>query len=147
MKVLYEAMMEGDGHWSSGTYTTQSKELAYEFSEMCHIIGRACYVRNDFTLYKGEKHILYRCYVSRGGYKRVQGFELVPYDDRIWCVTVPTGYIVIRYNGKISVTGNCALMCMAANEEQKVEEEMEVTDNPLYGNITNNINAIRRNSY
>lgn len=147
MKVLYEAMMEGDGHWSSGTYTTQSKELAYEFSEMCHIIGRACYVRNDFTLYKVEKHILYRCYVSRGGYKRVQGFELVPYDDRIWCVTVPTGYIVIRYNGKISVTGNCALMCMAANEEQKVDEEMEVTDNPLYGNITSNINALRRNSY
>lgn len=147
MKVLYESMMEGDGHWSSGTYTTQSKELAYEFSEMCHIIGRACYVRNDFTLYKGEKHILYRCYVSRGGYKRVQGFELVPYDDRIWCVTVPTGYIVIRYNGKISVTGNCALMCMAANEEQKVDEEMEVTDNPLYGNITSNINALRRNSY
>lgn len=147
MKVLYESMMEGDGHWSSGTYTTQSKELAYEFSEMCHIIGRACYVKNDFTLYKGEKHSLYRCYVSRGGYKGVQGFELVPYDDRIWCVTVPTGYIVIRYNGKISVTGNCALMCMAANEEQKVDEEMEVTDNPLYGNITSNINALRRNSY
>lgn len=42
---------------------------------------------------------------------------------------------------------SCALMCMAANEEQKVDEEMEVTDNPLYGNITSNINALRRNSY
>lgn len=42
---------------------------------------------------------------------------------------------------------SCALMCMAANEEQKVDEEMEVTANPLYGGITDTINAIRRHSY
>lgn len=40
-----------------------------------------------------------------------------------------------------------ALMCMAAMEEEKVDTEMEVLDNPLYGDIVNNINAIRRNSY
>lgn len=42
---------------------------------------------------------------------------------------------------------SCALMCMAANEEQKVDEEMEVTANPLYGGITDTINSIRRHSY
>lgn len=42
---------------------------------------------------------------------------------------------------------SCALMCMAANEEQKVDEEMEVTANPLYGGITDTINAIKRHSY
>ena len=42
---------------------------------------------------------------------------------------------------------SCALMCMAANQEQTVEEEMEVTSNPLYGGITDTINAIRRHSY
>lgn len=42
---------------------------------------------------------------------------------------------------------SCALMCMAANEEQKVDEEMEVTSNPLYGGITDTINSIRRHSY
>lgn len=42
---------------------------------------------------------------------------------------------------------SCALMCLAANEDQQVEEEMEVTDNPLYGGITSTISAIRRNSY
>lgn len=42
---------------------------------------------------------------------------------------------------------SCALMCMAANEEQKVDEEMEVMDNPLYGGISGTINAIRRHSY
>ena len=42
---------------------------------------------------------------------------------------------------------SCALMCMAANEEQKVDEEMEVTANPLYGGVTDTINAIKRHSY
>lgn len=42
---------------------------------------------------------------------------------------------------------SCALMCLAANEEQTVEEEMEVTDNPLYSGITSTINAIHRSSY
>ena len=40
-----------------------------------------------------------------------------------------------------------ALMCLAANEEQQVEEEMEVLDNPLYGNIKDTMMAIHRNSY
>ena len=42
---------------------------------------------------------------------------------------------------------SCALMCMAANQEQTVDEEMEVTTNPLYGGISDTINAIRRHSY
>lgn len=147
MRVLYNALMDGDGSWKSNTYTTRGKELAYEFSELCHIIGKSCYISKDNILYKGKPYILYRCYVAKGGYKRVQGFELIPYNDRIWCVTVPTGYIIIRYKGKVSVTGNCALMCMAANEEQKVDEEMEVTANPLYGGVTDTINAIKRHSY
>lgn len=42
---------------------------------------------------------------------------------------------------------SAALMCLAANEDKQVEEEMEVMDNPLYGGITDTIRAMRRNSY
>lgn len=42
---------------------------------------------------------------------------------------------------------SCALMCMAANEEQKVDTEMEVLDNPLYDGIVSTMNSIRRHSY
>ena len=42
---------------------------------------------------------------------------------------------------------SAALMCLAANEEQQVEEEMEVMYNPLYGGITSTISSMRRNSY
>ena len=40
-----------------------------------------------------------------------------------------------------------ALMCMAANEEQKIDEEMEVTENPLYKGVIGEINSIRRHSW
>lgn len=40
-----------------------------------------------------------------------------------------------------------ALMCMAANEEQKVDEEMEVTENPLYKGVIGEINSIKRHSW
>jgi hypothetical protein len=30
----------------------------------------------------------------------------VPWDDEVYCVTVPSGYIVVRRNGAVSVTGN-----------------------------------------
>ena len=42
---------------------------------------------------------------------------------------------------------SCALMCLAANSEEAVESEMEVTENPLYGNVTSVIESMKRNSY
>lgn len=42
---------------------------------------------------------------------------------------------------------SCALMCLAVTEEEKVENEMEVLDNPLYGGIVGTVNSMRRNSY
>lgn len=42
---------------------------------------------------------------------------------------------------------SCALMCLAANEEQQEEAEIEVTDNPLYGSVTGSAYSLRRNSY
>ena len=40
-----------------------------------------------------------------------------------------------------------ALMCLAGNDEPEIEDEMEVTDNPLYSNISDTINALRRYSF
>lgn len=147
MRILFDTLMEGDGSWKSMTYTNKDLSYCQDFAEMCHLLGMGCSIREDKQKYKGKLLPLYRCYVLQGTHKHIQNAELIPYNDRIWCVTVPTGFIVIRRKNKISVTGNCALMCMAANQEQTIEEEMEVTQNPLYGGITDTINAIRRHSY
>lgn len=33
--------------------------------------------------------------------------EIIDYDGEVHCVTVPTGAFVMRYKGKVSITGNC----------------------------------------
>ena len=42
---------------------------------------------------------------------------------------------------------SAALMCLAANEDKVVAEEVEVEENPLYAGITSEIGAIRRSSW
>ena len=42
---------------------------------------------------------------------------------------------------------SCALMCLAANSEQSVVEEISVDANPLYEGITTTVNSLRRHSY
>mgnify|MGYP000075961699 CR=1 FL=1 len=42
---------------------------------------------------------------------------------------------------------SAALMCMAANQEQEVTNEIEVMDNPLYQGVIGAVRSIRRNSY
>jgi DNA polymerase I-like protein with 3'-5' exonuclease and polymerase domains len=32
--------------------------------------------------------------------------EFIPWDDKVYCVTVPSSYVLVRRNGKVSVTGN-----------------------------------------
>ena len=36
--------------------------------------------------------------------------EMVSYEGRVYCVTVPSGMIMIRHNGKVGVVGNCDLL-------------------------------------
>lgn len=55
---------------------------------------------------------LHRCYVSRASQMAnmtAANTSMVPYDGFIGCVTVPSSYIVVRRNGKVSVSGNSVL--------------------------------------
>lgn len=84
----------------------------------------------------------------------------VPYRGRVYCVTVPTGAIVIRSQGKVSVTGNCmhmnfgmAVLATAKKEQPELFDaelerdvrammdealacEMQFADDVLHGGIT-----------
>ena len=50
-----------------------------------------------------------RKYKGKGGNERERtGLELTHYDGGVWCVTVPSGQIVVRRKGFSMVCGNCA---------------------------------------
>jgi len=117
LRVLFDALMEGDGHaWmdcentgnSSSNYKTVSKQLADDVAEIavkCGFSATVC-VQPDP---RSDRKVAYRVDVSTR-----QEVVLSPdmrstveYDGTVWCVTVPTGLFFVRRNGKVHVTGNC----------------------------------------
>lgn len=44
-----------------------------------------------------------------GAVSRITSINRIPYDDTVYCLTVPSSYLLIRRNGKISISGNCNL--------------------------------------
>lgn len=62
------------------------------------------YIKSD-----GVQSIAYRVYETDRNYSLTTNIEkeYVPYDGYVYCVEVPSSYIVVRRNGKTSVSGNC----------------------------------------
>lgn len=118
LELVYEAMMRGDGTLSRNTYHTSSRELAEDFQELCHKIGRkANIVETTQSTGYDEEYTGYDVYVhERETYNdkaRVSEVSRVPYDGRVWCVTVPSGKIVTRRNDTIMIVGNCDALALA----------------------------------
>lgn len=60
----------------------------------------------------------------------------VPYRGRVYCVTVPTGAIVIRSNGKVSITGNCMHMMFGFEVLRIVKQQQpELFDDKLEADV------------
>lgn len=79
-------------------YTTNENSLAV-VQEIAHLTGyRTHYNRRKLQITK-------RDFSCQHGIK----VDYVPYKGKVYCVTVPTNKIIIRYNNKVQVTGNCAL--------------------------------------
>ena len=143
LNVFFETLMEADGCWSRMTYSNKSLKYAQDFSILCHLIGQGANIQ---PIHKAGKLSTYAVYVLKEGYRGIQKIEEVSYNDRVWCVTVPNGFIVTRYNNKISITGNCdsaALGCIAGNS---YVEEIEAEDdefNPFYDERNAEMSMVR----
>jgi hypothetical protein len=71
---------------------------------------QAYFVRSGYSTakrcYKGQ----YRLYITDNLYSTVdkkKHITTIPYSGHVWCVSVPTGHIIVRSNGRVFVTGNC----------------------------------------
>jgi hypothetical protein len=115
LSILFWAMMLGDGHVDTrtgnynGAYYSTSKGLCEDFQEMCIKLG----LRAKLVLHKpaseGRK-ARWRVLWSRGQDHHFNSpstrIEKVPYNGKVYCCTVPSGYIVTERNGCIAYQGN-----------------------------------------
>ena len=127
LRILLQALLEGDGHFSiskynassrSFRYDTGSKQLAddvYELVYRCgfvpllRIVDRTGIVTGKHlkehsvawstTNYGNEPRV---CNSSKTG----GNINIIPYSGKVWCFEVPTGLFITRRNGKITIQGN-----------------------------------------
>ncbi len=81
-------------------YVQKNEEVCNQVAMIAHLAGYRATVVHPKDCF--HVHVYYRDFIKGG---RVQKTE-VPYNGYVYCVGVPTGMIVVRYNGKICVSGN-----------------------------------------
>lgn len=110
-QTLLDALIEGDGHlYEAGfsVYTTISKQLADDIQRLSMLIG---YGSQIATRQRGNYQLQYELLISKASRKTItinprRNTEYIPYKGKVFCLTVPTGYYVTRYNGRVAILGN-----------------------------------------
>ena len=115
LRILLDALMEGDGTWDSregttgGSYSSTSRGLCEDVQELAIRLGYRAVVRQHKEP-QGNKKAQWRCSVSRGRdftfNKPSSRVARVPYKGKVYCCAVPTGYIVTERNGCVAYQGN-----------------------------------------
>lgn len=135
LKIVFDAMMEGDGscrHSPNGyvryRYSTASALLADQVQEIVLKLGCISAVKHEPSNNK-RHHDMFRIYWSKerkkiGVHLKRRHIRNIPYDGMVWCVTVPSGNIVVRRNGKVGIVGNSGKIMQLTNEFEIISQEI-----------------------
>lgn len=110
LRILFDAMMLGDGTEKKGTYYSNSLQLASDFQELSFKVGLAA---NLALRDKRKARPVYAVQLLRGGVHRTfrtpkySARHVEHYDGMVYCVNAPNHVIFVRRNGKALFCGNC----------------------------------------
>ncbi len=109
-----DELSEWDSHkhytnQDSFTFTSTNKHIADKIQAIASICGRSARMRIREDGRKDTFNDVYEIYVSTRNYKDGQNIHKAKYDydGMVYCVTVPSGAFVCRYNNVVSISGNC----------------------------------------
>lgn len=144
LHILFEWLMLGDGHRCDTymAYYSVSKRLIDDVQELIIKLGLSgnVHIRTQKNSYiRGRlvepKQTLYEVRVRRSKFKRLVGangksyIHRVPYKGKVYCVSVPSGVIKVRRNGKEMWSGNSL---MGTNPQGVVFSEYALQDPRAY---------------
>jgi predicted phage terminase large subunit-like protein len=132
LQAFLIAYARGDGHFAVKNPTkitigTGSRQMADDLHECAVKAGWASSLSlrldpggNEFNGYIRPASKVYKLYIRASkaeGSDRKFGSQIkarhttrVPYDGLVYCVSVPSTAVVVRRNGRVSVSGNCLPM-------------------------------------
>lgn len=111
---VFNGLMDGDGSilGNNNDLTTTSKELADDFLELCVLLGYSGRVKGPYYPKKINHKPYYKVRVRRRKDYNTAHITIKDnlnkkhYNGNVYCVTVTTGMIMCRYNGKNFISGN-----------------------------------------
>jgi dCTP deaminase len=110
---LLVGLIASDGNEETLTYTTASEKLANDVQEISFKAGMASIVRKVTNTIDSREFTAYRIRLCNKHMKPKMPpitHKIVPYEDNVYCVTVPNHVFFCRRNGKASWTGNCGYL-------------------------------------
>lgn len=134
-RLVFDALMEGDGSWDwrrpdqtakrggaggSGRYDTTSPALADDMQRLAIELGYSAMIRSNagalphhhrkYTVLIGNRKYIGVC--RRYGHVREEDYE-----GQVYCLTVPSGAYLTRRNGKMAIAGNSVMYAAACDME------------------------------
>lgn len=105
--VLYGSLMDGDGHWDSGTYHTTSVVLADQVQALAIELGmKASRGVAHRELPWSDKYMVFTNTNEEFAIRSERHLTEVDYSGKVYCLTVPTGAYITRHNGRAGICGN-----------------------------------------
>ena len=134
LQILLDTMMDGDGDsvksglkgWKH-RYSTISKTLADNVQEIATKLGYNVKIACESKRRKAHHWPIYRVYWAEKTPTRVarsRSIYRIPYVGNVFCVTVPSGIIVTRRDGKIAIHGNSGKVLQLTNEYELIDQEL-----------------------
>jgi GDP-mannose 4,6-dehydratase len=114
-EIVFNAMMDCDGHWGSLTFLSKRYLLAVDFQTMAHLAG----YRTTQIKRRPQGVYTVNTIVKRRQYTYVQGASKHNDGHReVWCAQTNNGTIITRDNDCISISGNCEAMWLMLQQDE-----------------------------
>lgn len=101
-----QGLLESDGCVNNNEFNTYSEELIDSLQALFHCHGKS-FNKNCYNGCYKVKFLVEDFPIIR---KDKQRPILTPYNGFVYCCTVPTGFIIVRRNGIVHISGNCEFM-------------------------------------
>lgn len=114
LEVLVDEVLHWDGHEADRVFFTRDQESANFIHYAFAATGHRSVVRSDID--KSDGTADYRVYAhldsrtSMAGVPKTAIVKVPSTDGFAYCFTVPSGFLVLRRDGNIFMTGNCGMV-------------------------------------
>jgi len=109
LKILFDALMLGDGSSDGKYFSCTSKELSDELQIIAHLIGKSASQNIHYKEgTRGKRKTAYRVSLSNRTEPLIKrnSVKKMDYTGKVFCFSTHTGFFVTRRNGKIAIQGN-----------------------------------------